>query len=112
MNQYYKNAPHGGAFFETAQKGQGPFWAKGLQSAARIICPLMADKFHTCRPRSIFCQVHAPAKNGLNLICRLRAANSARLFCERGRAHAPTVVYREVPVIAAGHMGPALRNVY
>ena len=49
MNQYYKNAPHGGAFFETAQKGQGPFWAKGLQSAARIICPLMADKFHTCR---------------------------------------------------------------
>ncbi|MFQ9053686.1 MAG: hypothetical protein ACLR5H_11545 [Oscillospiraceae bacterium] len=52
MNQYYKNAPHGGAFFETAQKGQGPFWAKGLQSAARIICPLMADKFHTCRLRS------------------------------------------------------------
>ena len=30
----------------------------------------------------------------------------------RGRTHAPTVVYREVPVIAAGHMGPALRNVY
>ena len=49
MNQYYKNAPHGGAFFETAQKGQGPFWAKGLQSAARIICSLEANKFHTCR---------------------------------------------------------------
>lgn len=47
MNQYYKNAPHGGAF-----------------------------------------------------------------FCGRGRVVAPTVVYREVPVIAAGHMGPALRNVY
>jgi hypothetical protein len=30
MNQCYKNAPHGGAFFETAQKGQGPFWGKRL----------------------------------------------------------------------------------
>ena len=53
---------------------------KGLQSAARIICSLKANKFHTCRPRSVFCDVHAAAKNGLHLICRLRAANSARLF--------------------------------
>jgi hypothetical protein len=30
--------------------------------------------------RSVFCDVHAAAKNGLQLICRLRAANSARLF--------------------------------
>ena len=48
---------------ETVQKGQRPFWTKGLQSAARIICSLKANKFHTCRLRSIFFQVHAPAKN-------------------------------------------------
>ncbi len=40
----------------------------------------MANQFHTCRLRGIFVQVHAPAKNGLHFICRLRAANSARLF--------------------------------
>ena len=57
-----------------------PFWTKGLQSAARIICSLKAKKFHTCRLRSVFCDVHAAAKNGLHLLCRLRAANSARLF--------------------------------
>ena len=57
-----------------------PFWTKGLQSAARIICSLKANKFHTCRLRSVFCDVHAAAKNGLHLLCRLRAANSARLF--------------------------------
>ena len=28
-----------------------------LQSAARIICPPMGDKFHTCSLRSVFCQV-------------------------------------------------------
>ena len=39
------------------------FSDKELQSAARIICPLWADKFHTCSLRSIFCQVHAPAEN-------------------------------------------------
>ena len=33
------------------------FSDKELQSAARIICPLWADKFHTCSLRSIFCQV-------------------------------------------------------
>jgi len=54
MNQYYKNAPHGGAFFETAPKKEGPFLGKSMAAAARIICPLMADKFHTCRLRSIF----------------------------------------------------------
>ena len=34
---------------ETVQKGQSPFGTKGLQSAARIICSLKANKFHTCR---------------------------------------------------------------
>ena len=51
------------ALFMTVKKGQSPFLTKGLQSAARIICSLKANKFHTCRLRSIFCQVHAPAKN-------------------------------------------------
>jgi len=51
-----------------------------LQSAARIICSPWANKFHTCRLRRIFAQVHAPGENGLHLLCRLRAANSARLF--------------------------------
>ena len=49
--------------FYTAPKGQSPFGAKGLQSAARIICSLIANKFHTCSLRSIFGQVHAPAEN-------------------------------------------------
>ena len=59
---------------------------KGLQSAARIICSLKANKFHTCRLRSVFCDVHAAAKNGLHFICRLRAANSARLLLHRGKS--------------------------
>ena len=66
--------------FEIVKKGQGPFLTKGLQSAARIICSPKANKFHTCRLRSIFAQVHAPGENGLHLLCRLRAANSVRLF--------------------------------
>ena len=70
-----------GAAAQLVKKGRGPFLTKGLQSAARIICSLKANKFHTCRPRSVFCDVHAAAKNGLHFICRLRAANSARLFC-------------------------------
>ena len=41
------------------QKGLCPFWTEGLQSAARIICSLKANKFHTCRLRSVFCDVHA-----------------------------------------------------
>ena len=50
-----------GSFF--IQNGRSPFWIKGLQSAARIICSLKANKFHTCRLRRIFVQVHAPDKN-------------------------------------------------
>jgi len=41
-----------------------------LQSAARIICPLEADKFHTYSLRSVFCQVHAPAENDSDPIRR------------------------------------------
>ena len=42
--------------------------------------PLTADKFHTCRVRSVFVYVHAAAKNGFYPFRRLRAANSARLL--------------------------------
>ena len=49
------------------QKGQSPFLTKGLQSAARTSCPLTADKMHTCSLSCIFCQVHAPTENNLNL---------------------------------------------
>ncbi len=48
-----------------------------LQSAARIICPLIAAKFHTCSLISIFRQVHAPAENEFDSICALR-----RKLCE------------------------------
>ena len=41
------------------------FFDKYLQSAACIICPLEADKFHTGSLRCIFCQVHALAENDL-----------------------------------------------
>ena len=70
----------GAADFIIVKKGRGPFLTIGLQSAARIICSLKANKFHTCRLRSVFFDVHAAAKNGLRFICRLRAANSARLL--------------------------------
>ena len=53
------------------------FSASFLQSAARIICSPVANKFHTCSLRSIFCQVHAPAENVLDLIFCLR-----RKLCE------------------------------
>ena len=58
-----KNAPGRGLFSQLVQKGLCPFWTEGLQSAARIICSLKANKFHTCRLRSIFAQVHAPGEN-------------------------------------------------
>ncbi|MCC2129516.1 hypothetical protein LKD37_08315, partial [Oscillospiraceae bacterium CLA-AA-H272] len=35
---------------------------------------------HTLSAQSVFCDVHAAAKNGLHLIHGLRAVNSARLF--------------------------------
>ena len=57
--------------------GMDELSASVLQSAARIICPPLEDKFHTCSLRSIFCQVHAPAENDSHLICDLR-----RKLCE------------------------------
>ena len=41
-----------------------------LQSAARIICLPLADKFHTCSLRCVFVHVHAAAENDFNFIRR------------------------------------------
>ena len=51
----------------------------GLRGGPWFYLP-QADKFHTCRVRSVFVYVHAAAKNGFYPFRRLRAANSARLF--------------------------------
>ena len=34
-----------------------------MQPAARIIYPLLADKFHTCGLRSVFRDAHVAAEN-------------------------------------------------
>ena len=57
----------------------GRFLDKGLQSAARIICPHSANKFHTGSLRGVFRQVRAPAKND-SIFFAAAAANSARLL--------------------------------
>lgn len=41
-----------------------------LQAAARIICPPMAGKFHTCGLRGIFRYAQVAAENDLNLFRR------------------------------------------
>ncbi len=56
--------------FETVENPLAGLFDKLWQSAARIICPPIGDKFHTCSLRRVFCQVHALAENGLDLICR------------------------------------------
>ena len=51
-----------------------------LQSAARIICPPVANKFHTCSLISIFAQVHAPVENGFDFIRRYGGELCEALF--------------------------------
>ena len=46
------------------------FSARILQSAARIICLPVANKFHTCSLRSVFVHVHAAAKNDFDFFRR------------------------------------------
>ena len=46
------------------------FFARSLQSAARIICLSLADKFHTCSLRCVFVHVHAVDENDFNFIRR------------------------------------------
>ena len=55
---------------QTVEKPLAGFSDKLWQPAACIICPPVGDKFHTCSLRCVFCQVHAPAENGLDSICR------------------------------------------
>ena len=57
--------PSNGGVPEFIKKGHSPFLIKGLQSAARIVCSPGANKFHTCKLRRIFAQVHAPGENDL-----------------------------------------------
>ena len=53
------------------------FSASFLQSAARIICSLLANKFHTCSLICIFRQVHALTEKFSDFIFFLR-----RKLCE------------------------------
>ena len=68
-------------FYRALSLSKNPFglFRQFLQSAVRIICLLMADKFHTCSLISIFVHVHAAAKNVFTLFSAY-AENSAKLF--------------------------------
>ena len=54
-----------------AKKPSG-FFASSLQSAARIICLPLADKFHTCSLSCVFVHVHAAVENDFHFIRRFR----------------------------------------
>ncbi len=83
FKQTKENAPlYAGRFPETVEKPLRGFPTIGLQSAARIICPPKADKFHTCSLRSIFRHVHAAAENNFDFI---RACG--RELCEAFLTH-------------------------
>ena len=57
----HKKAPPVGCFFGDCRKTLWVFPTKGLQSAARIICPSVTDKFHTGSLRGIFSHAHVGA---------------------------------------------------
>ena len=57
-------------FFAPGEKSS-IFLPKGLQSAARIICPSETDKFHTGSLRGIFSHAQAARENDCNF-SRLR----------------------------------------
>ena len=77
----YNPIPKGGHFGARLRLSKNPFGAfqQIFQAAARIICSPLANKFHTCRLRSFFRQVHAPAENEFEWVAA-EAANSAKLF--------------------------------
>ena len=52
---------------ETVEKVAAATFSKRLRPAARIICLPLADKFHTCRARSVFSHVHAAAENRFDI---------------------------------------------
>ena len=61
------------------RKNPSGFSASFLQSAARIICSLLANKFYTCSLRGVFAHVHAAVENDLTLFSAY-AENSAKPF--------------------------------
>ena len=70
-----------------------------MQSAVCIICSPMANKFHTCSLRGIFCQVHAPAENVSHFIRRI-LRRTLRGFFDKLRARCktcPFLQYTEKP---------------
>ena len=52
---------HPGA--ETVEKVSKATFSTRIHPAARIISLPVADKFHTCRAKSVFSHVHAAAEN-------------------------------------------------
>ena len=66
--------------FQLVQKGQCPFWTKEISLRTARPNGLLSPFGHTLSAQSIFRDVHAAAKNELDLIRGLRAANSARLL--------------------------------
>ena len=56
------------------------FWNKEILAPPRAFRLAKGHAEHTLSAQSVFCDVHAAAKNGLHLIHGLRAVNSARLF--------------------------------
>ena len=71
-----------------------------MQSAARIICLPMADKFHTCILRSVFVHVHAAAENDLRFIRRF-GGELCEAFCVQHRYHKyahPNLLLEEEPL--------------
>ena len=58
-----KNRPHRGRFFCDCRKTLRVFPTKGLQSAARIICPSQTDKLCTGSLRGIFSHAHVAREN-------------------------------------------------
>ena len=62
------------------EKGHRPFSTKRDIAPNRAFRWARSPSEHTLSAQSVFCDVHAAAKNGLHLIHGLRAVNSARLF--------------------------------
>ena len=50
------------------------------QSAARTPCAPQAHNSHTCSLSCIFCQIHAPAENDFDFICRIRGKTLRDFF--------------------------------
>ena len=78
---HQKAAVHfGRLLFSGCRKSPMGLFDRFLQSAARIICSPMANKFHTCSLISIFAQVHALVENGFDFIRRYGGELCEALF--------------------------------